>query len=435
MRKALAKALIELVNEQVLSPEKADEIRAYYQAKNERAPNRLMIVFGILGALLVGLGVILIFAHNWDDLSRSTKTILAFVPLLMGQLACGYSLWKQRENISWREGSSTFLIFAIGANISLISQIYHISGSMSGFILTWALLSLPLVYVLRSSMSSIFYLIGISWYAWEIGYWHHSSQIPFLYPLLLLLVLPHYYLLYKKSASSNFTSFYHWLVALSLITVLGTVATDHEEWIFVAYMSLFGILFIIGSTRYFKEYRSLNNGPAILGSTGTILLLIFMSFHGIWRELADNRAAILPESLFAPEFIIAALLSFGAITLFFILHRRQPVWEPAPLSWISILFIPIFFTGLSNPLTATVLINVLLLLLGLYHIRQGTQKHHLGRLNFGLLIISTLIICRFFDTNISFVLRGFLFVALGVSFFAANYIMLKKKSSSAKKLS
>jgi len=54
---------------------------------------------------------------------------------------------------------------------------------------------------------------------------------------------------------------------------------------------------------------------------------------------------------------------------------------------------------------------------------------HFGILNYGLVIITALIFCRFFDTNMSFVIRGLLFVLVGVGFFAANYVMFKKQKS------
>jgi hypothetical protein len=53
--------------------------------------------------------------------------------------------------------------------------------------------------------------------------------------------------------------------------------------------------------------------------------------------------------------------------------------------------------------------------------------NHLGILNYGLVIISILVACRFFDTDMSFVLRGLIFVSLGLGFFAVNYWMIKKR--------
>ena len=137
--------LEELLKEGIISKENADDIRQYYQSKNEGSSNRLFLVFGLLGAVLVGLGIILIIANNWDSFSKVTKTVLAFVPLVIGQGFCTYSLLKMPDNKTWREAASSFTFFAVGAGIALISQIYHIQGSTAEFLLTWMLLTLPLV--------------------------------------------------------------------------------------------------------------------------------------------------------------------------------------------------------------------------------------------------------------------------------------------------
>ena len=73
------------------------------------------------------------------------------------------------------------------------------------------------------------------------------------------------------------------------------------------------------------------------------------------------------------------------------------------------------------------MINLLVFALGILTILKGANQNHLGILNYGLLIITALVVCRFFDTNISFVIRGLLFVGVGVGFFMTNYWMLKKR--------
>ena len=142
----LLKELPELVKAKVISEETADRIRAYYRKDENSGTNRLFIVFGILGAILVGLGIILIVANNWDEFSRSFKTIIAFAPLILGQMVCGWVLVKKSASTAWREGSAAFLFFAGGACIALVGQIYHIPGDTRAFMMTWMLLSLPLVY-------------------------------------------------------------------------------------------------------------------------------------------------------------------------------------------------------------------------------------------------------------------------------------------------
>ena len=69
---SLLKDIQDLVNAEIISDEVADKIQDYYRTKGSLSKNRLFVVFGILGAILIGLGIILIIAHNWDELSRLT---------------------------------------------------------------------------------------------------------------------------------------------------------------------------------------------------------------------------------------------------------------------------------------------------------------------------------------------------------------------------
>jgi hypothetical protein len=78
---------------------------------------------------------------------------------------------------------------------------------------------------------------------------------------------------------------------------------------------------------------------------------------------------------------------------------------------------------------ATILVNLLLFILGITAIRIGTNTYSFGILNYGMLIITVLIACRFFDTDMGFAIKGLLFILVGGGFFATNYIMLKKQKS------
>ncbi len=67
---SLVNDLDELVSNNVISGDTADQIRIHYQRKSNQSPSRLLIIFGILGALLIGMGIILVIAHNWDIFSK-----------------------------------------------------------------------------------------------------------------------------------------------------------------------------------------------------------------------------------------------------------------------------------------------------------------------------------------------------------------------------
>jgi uncharacterized membrane protein len=113
MSKHLLKDLPDLVNAQVITEETAERIRTYYSGQTSHSTNRLFIVFGILGALLVGMGIVLIIAHNWDILPKIAKLAIGFFPLVAGQAVAGILLLKKSDDRTWREG--TVLSYASGS--------------------------------------------------------------------------------------------------------------------------------------------------------------------------------------------------------------------------------------------------------------------------------------------------------------------------------
>ena len=421
----LPKDISELLEAGVITSETAQRIQTYFDVKRQESTNRLYVVFGVLGAILIGLGIMLIIAHNWDELSRTFKTIIAFVPLLSGHILAGYVLLRKHESTPWIESSTAFLIFAVGACISLVSQIYHIPGSLSSFMLMWALLCLPLVYVMKSSIASLLYIVAITYFAGETGYWAYPSIDSSLYWLLITGILPYYYLLWKHKPQSNFTIFHHWMMPLSIVFALGTIADARAELMFIAYFSLFGLLYLIGETIYFRGQKYINNGYKIIGLLGMLVLLLTLSFDWFWQDLRRTDLQ-LGDILLSPEFVASVITSLLAAVLLYWNQKNRSWNEMAPLSPLFILFIATFIIGIYSAV-ALVLINIYLLLIGVLKIKEGAKKDHLGIMNFGLLIITAQIVCRFFDMDLSFVVRGALFVLVGVTFIVVNYWMLKKR--------
>lgn len=422
MHKSFLKDLPELINAGILSEETAANIREYYEGKAQSAPNRLLIIFGILGALLVGSGLILIIAHNWEDMSWGMQTIIAFLPLLIGQGLCLYSLIKQWESVVWRESSSTFLFFAVALSISLIGQIYNIPGTTSSFLMTWMLLTFPLMYIMRSSMASMLYLLGISYYGWLTGYWDwfNTGTGNFWYWGLLALFLPYYYFLLKREPTNNFLTFQHWLLGGSIILMVARLSGNGWMLNFISYTSLFALLYQIGKSPLIRG----TNGYMILGAIGSLVMLFIGSFHDFWMEMFSDLSYL----KYTPNAVLlAGGLTVGTIGLIGWRLQQDEDFSFDPFNFIFIAFIPIFFLGVYQPILATALANILILGVGIATIAEGAKTQHLGVLNFGLLIISVLIICRYFDIQISFVVRGVLFVLIGIGFFMANYWIMKMK--------
>lgn len=427
MNSKIIKELPDLVKNEVISKEVASKIETYYKTKEEDTPNKLFVVFGVFGSLLVGLGLILILAHNWDQFSRSIKTLFAFMPLVIGQLFVGYSILKNKSR-TWKEASGTFLFFAVGASIALVSQIYHLPGDLSSFLLTWIVLCLPLIYLLKSHALAILHIVFATYYACESGYGFSTrGESPWLYIAMITLVLPHYWMQLKQNPKANIISIFNWLIPLSATIVLGAFVEANYSIGFLLYSILFGLFYNIGKIPFFYNQQLRRNGYIIIGSIGTVVILLWTSFKWIWEDVIREVVYV------SQEFYIAIALFLFTVGVLWYSYTKQWIKEFNLFQYVFIIFTILFVLGFASETIPTILVNVLLFILGLVTIKIGADHFHFGVLNYGLLIITSLVVCRFFDTNMSFVIRGLLFVTVGFGFFITNYMMLKKQKAKLKK--
>jgi uncharacterized membrane protein len=431
MNKPLIKDLQELVSANIITEDISRQISEYYRSKETTPSNKFNLVLGILGAILVGSGIILLVAHNWDVLNKLTKTILAFLPLAIAQAICVFALVRKRENRVWQESSAAFLFCTVPASIAMISQIYQIDGTLSGFLLTWLILTIPLIYLQSASIVSLLIIAILTWYGVEVGY--HAlfstsvTHYPYMYGLLLLGMLPWYYHLAKRHNNSNIFHLHNWFLTISFLIILGTFSGSNDDttWAFTGYMSLFGLYYSLGNTTHFRDNKLMTNPFRLLGLAGILTIAITWTYQSIWAGLHDSYNR---EFLRSPLSYISILMLIASGWL--IVRNVRGVEKRFDIAAYSafIFFILLFLPG-NNVKSGSFLMNCWVIAIAVYFIRKGSLQNHLGILNFGLLIIALLATFRFFDDSIPFVWRGIFFVAAGVGFFATNYLLLKRRRS------
>jgi hypothetical protein len=149
----------------------------------------------------------------------------------------------------------------------------------------------------------------------------------------------------------------------------------------------------------------------------------------MWEDLHYNEAV---APFFAAPFPYFTGLLFLLIMYLFATRLKRKGWsEFDPVGFSVYIFTLAILLFRNYPKAGLFVINLWLLLLALYYIRKGSQRTHLGILNFGLLILTFLAIFRFFDDSIPFVWRGIIFLLTGVAIFAANIIIIKRKKAIA----
>ncbi len=421
MSRALLKELPALESEGLISTEQAARIRARY-ADNGQSSSRMLVVFAILGSLLVGLGVILIIAHNWDDLPRVLRTVIAFIPVLLGQGLVMFHLLRQKGAVAWREGSAVFLACALCACVALISQIYHVSGDLSGYLLTCSLLMLPLLYLPGSFITALVYLAMITWYAWMTHFEHWSSlQKPWIVLPLLLAAVP-FYLLRAREAG---TGAGFWWLSLFMALATGVCSqlffTDLEVEQALCMMAVASVFTLVP---WLHTGRELRTWPWVMVGALTILVLLFVfSFRGPWEDIGTPQVE--------GDMIGACALIFVCAALYLLSLRRRRPFERWPWPEAMGLMLVCYGVGHYSPGLAALLVNVALLMMGVVNVRRGTEADSLSRMNLGLAIIGLTILMRFFDTDLDFVVRGLGFIAIGAGFLYMNVRAVRQRKKHA----
>lgn len=412
-----------LIEKGILTPEAAENLRHYYGPPDAVQERRtVLLLFGLIGTLLVGLGVILIFAHNWGSLSKATRLLIAVGLLLLAQLISGLTLYRKQDSLLWRESAGTLQFLMLGAAMALVGQTYHLIEDTDAFLRTWLLLSSPVIYLLHSRSVGIFYTLGLTiWIAGDV--FSLATQWPWLL-LLSGLVVPHYYRLIKQERYANATIITYWVgnVCFYLaFTAIFNRWVDH--WGMLIYGALFTCNVLIGRlwfTRQTGSWPMPFQGIGLAGMTGLLFLLTFRTFG---RQLTVPLAPALPETGLT---IVVLLLLLYLQSLFV----RQVSWKKElPLLLAPFLVASGYLLNLADPsgMTTTTLANIFFLFISLHTIRSGVDQQKLGLVNTGMLLLAAVIAARFLDIDFSFIIRGLVFMLLGLAFLGTNLYLVRRK--------
>lgn len=422
----LYEQLPELVHKGLISPEQKDAIQSHYgPAHSGPAYNWAFIVISIIGALLVGGGIILIFAYNWDELSRTWRTVLSIAPLVVGLIIYSYMLFRQRHSIAWVEGSATFLMLMLAASIALVSQTYNIMGTTEDFLITWLLPSVILLYLAPSSLCAIIYYIGIANWAVEM----RGSESVW-YWALLAAGVPHFVWAWRKNERLRYV-LTGW--ALVLTFPFGWFGTIEPE---ILLYGFWGTALVLGLMYLLESFPSAEThvSPAFqpLRTFSVIAVFVFLMTLTYW----DDYDPVVIEQLWkgggyaawAVRVNVAVWVAIlaGYAWQFARQARQLPLQGVLPAVFPLFLLLLMLIGPAVGDGLPRFLANVFLLLWGVSYLYSGIQHSRMGLVNLGMLIVLMLIAFRFFDTEWSYLAKGIAFVLLGVAFLMVNWGLSKR---------
>ena len=436
----LRSQLPELVASGVITSDAARAIDRHYQQDQLRS-NFAFALLAALGSALVAAGIILLIAHNWDELGRATRTTIAFLPLLIAQALVVFTLMRRNESRPWREAAAIFDVAAVATAISLISQTYQLQGTFADFMRTWLLLSIPIVYLLRTTLGAIAYIIGSA--LWLFARWGMLSSAgnPMLFWVLLMLVIPYVVIRFRRDRDSRETATLAIIMALAALFGVGATAEFADANVgVIAYAGLSTAIYLCGM-KLFPQPSGRLHLLAVLGGIAIGVVAIVLSFESSWHMTHHVSSA--PRSWPANVAVVVELLfPVAAVCLasFDLLRRRAefslsaallPVVTAVAWAIANLCEFPNDrWQSTRCSFAAATVMNCYALLLGIDILARGIRTNSIARANFGLLLIAALAICRFFDSDLSFVTRGIGFIVVGVGFLVANVLLFKRRTAS-----
>ncbi|MDD3765476.1 MAG: DUF2157 domain-containing protein [Nevskiales bacterium] len=408
----LLRELPRLVTTGVIDAASAERLRGHYQAAADaRGWTRVLLPVG--GALLIGLGVILIVAHNWDVLGRAQRLGLGFAPLAIAQALGVWALSQCADSRAWREASAVLIAFGFATALALVGQIYHLPADPAAYLLACALAALPLVYLFSASVTAV--LCALSLLGW-VGAGRGDVSVVEA-AILYALLLPHVrWVLRGDGDSLRAALLVGALLPLALAALLLSLRPSAALGLTWVAACAGGLVQAGWPTGAMPRWRRSLLGYGIVAIGGITVIATFPDF---WRDMLDRPWLRLDRAQAWDSFAaLAVVLSgLGIATTRAVVARRwmaAAAAVPAAALMVSALLGP----GWAGPLAAGfVLYGVGV---SLAAVRAGMRDASMPAINAGLTLFAMLCLTRFFDADWPFTVRGLAFVGVGTGFIIAH---------------
>lgn len=409
------------VRDGIIGADQAERIRGLYPPPKPSRPWATLIFCG-LGAVIVGLGVILLFAYNWQAMPRFAKLATVFVALGAAHAGGLYLFHRRPRYRAMGEALTVGGTMFFGAGIWLVAQIYHIEEHYPTAFLVWGLGA----FLMAWAMPSVFQaLVSMA----VLTLWASTESVSFsvpmhgVVPLLILGFLP---LAYRERSRVLLVCL---LVALGVALGFVAAACSDGALPFLALLALsvlaLGAGWLHEGAPLFPESAPCYRG---LGLTAYLVMLFVLSFgeaaHDILRGLRRDQPWAGLAYAAAP--LAAALAAWiGLAVRRLRAHPETPeipgdAWL-APLALLAAYALTVLVPGGSRPFLS-VPFNLVLLAHAVSFMAQGVRRSEIRAVAIGCILLVALTGARYADLFESLLARGTAFLVVGASLFAEGFL-------------
>ncbi|MET0070088.1 MAG: DUF2157 domain-containing protein [Candidatus Thiodiazotropha sp.] len=416
----LAKQISLWVDDGIIDQEQASRLRARYPQQDGLSFGKLLI--SSAGAIMIGLGVVLLFAYNWAEMSKGLKLTTIFT-LFGAAHVTGLVAGNNRPVLS--EGLFALGTMLMGASIFLVGQIYHLDSHYPDAFLLWSLGALALAWA-RPSLTQAFMaiILVITWHMLEVIDFASANQ--WALPLVLFGIFPLVWRLHSP-VLARFSS-----VAMLLSMGLILLSLEAELAPITMLMVSAALLFLnIAAGNSGLSYQDMALEIAKPAWLVFVVILFMLSFAELLHKYLDLRS----ERPLGNIYFTASLIVSQAAFLWLIVKGRFSAAEILVEAVVLIALLPVLVLPYMNEhywdyseIVLVVIFNLLLLGVSIYLMVDGARQVDRWRMVSGCMIFAALAMARYTDLFDSLVVRAAVFLVVGVSLFAiANLYQRSKK--------
>lgn len=383
-----------------------------------------------IGAVLFGLGVILMFAYNWEAMHKFTKLGVIFTALIA---AHGAAIWLRRSagGVGFNSESLHLLgSMLFGAGIWLIAQIYHIEEHFPNAFFVWSMGALLLAWALPSLMQALLACVLIlMWQMFESFSFENALHSAL--GLLLLGIFPLVWRL-RSVVLASFAS-----LALFASLMVNLFEFDQAVGLVLLLTAASGIaLSRLLALRSLLPLAEIASGFRIPALMVYLLLLYLLTFPDIADELLLYALHWQHSHEVALAYLVAAallaLLLWGVV-LFELFSRglwREQVSDIAVASGAGLALL-IAIIGVRGDWLIAIPFNLLFLFHAILLIIEGGRRLRLKLVVSGSLLLCFLAGARYIDLFESLLSRALVFFLVGAALFAVAHFYSRNKQAVA----
>ena len=400
-----------------------------YDKENKKFLKISSVLLSFIAAIFIGAGLMLIFAHNWDKLTKLQKTVVVILPLLIAQIESVRGFLKKEMPAFWHEGVGSFYFISVGIAFAMIDQIYFLNFKISDLFLLWFLAALPSVYFFNALGPFILYLFGII--VWGISMYEDNAKFVYLqYWGLLALTIPFIVSEIKKGIYRLRFGFFSYALSASIISGIAFFVTDcFNGDSYLAWAVSFSILYLLGCLLNDKNSNTMRNAFHIFGVLGVFVIADILSFKYGFRETFSLEAYNIKWWK-----LLGYSILFVNVIVFLFLYLK--IIKTKNVKRIATAFLPLlvvvdYYSWGMYEMPLALMFSLFLVVAGLVRIYEGTRNKDILSLNFGAVIILMVIFQRYFTAEYSYLIRGLFFIIMGLSIIGVNLYVYKIKRGRA----